>query len=296
MPETAEASRGKRLASDDCDYVRFFILCDARTGSTMLAQALNSHPNIACFREVFNYSMDFLGYHVEGYDNFSSADKDLRDSDYEAFLRQRIYCRHPESTRAVGFKIAYTHFWGFTELRERLAEDAELRVIHLGRRNYLRSLVSLKIAQRTNVWLDDEKSLFTPANALRALVHPAKAWKRIRRRVAPPKLEPKAHRPREAVVVTPDEFFQFVVRVNQTTQRFEEYFKDHQRFSLTYEDLVERRDDVLREAQAFLGVEPQRLTITLRKQNPEPLRELISNYDELYEAYKDSPHAGLFDD
>ncbi len=42
-------------------------------------------------------------------------------------------------------------------------------------------------------------------------------------------------------------------------------------------------------------MEPKRLTVRLRRQNPEPLRELIENYDELYAAFKDSPHAAFFD-
>jgi hypothetical protein len=61
-----------------------------------------------------------------------------------------------------------------------------------------------------------------------------------------------------------------------------------------YEDLVDRREDVLREVQSFLGIEPRPLTVTLRKQNPEPLRELVENYDELYAAFKDTPEAALF--
>lgn len=61
-----------------------------------------------------------------------------------------------------------------------------------------------------------------------------------------------------------------------------------------YEDLVEQRQDVLRKTQSFLGVAPTPLSVTLRKQNPEPLRQLIANYDELYEAFKDAPEAAYF--
>ena len=44
-----------------------------------------------------------------------------------------------------------------------------------------------------------------------------------------------------------------------------------------------------------LGVEPEPLTVNLVKQNPEPLPELLSNYDELFEAYRYSKHAWMFD-
>ena len=33
----------------------------------------------------------------------------------------------------------------------------------------------------------------------------------------------------------------------------------------------------------------------MRRQNPEPLRELLANYDELYEAFRGTPYAAFFD-
>ena len=37
------------------------------------------------------------------------------------------------------------------------------------------------------------------------------------------------------------------------------------------------------------------LTVSLRKQNPEPLRELVENFDELYDAFKHAPEAAYFE-
>ena len=64
---------------------------------------------------------------------------------------------------------------------------------------------------------------------------------------------------------------------------------------LFYEDLVEQRDETFRQAQEFLGVEPGPLTVSLVKQNPEPLPELLENYDELLAEYRYSKHAWMFD-
>ena len=47
-------------------------------------------------------------------------------------------------------------------------------------------------------------------------------------------------------------------------------------------------------AQSFLGVEPQVLTVGLRKQNPDDLRALIENYDELREAFADTEYGEFF--
>ena len=49
---------------------RFLVVCGPRTGSNMLCSALNSHPRIVCFREVFNFMYeDVIDYYVEGYDH-----------------------------------------------------------------------------------------------------------------------------------------------------------------------------------------------------------------------------------
>lgn len=76
-----------------------------------------------------------------------------------------------------------------------------------------------------------------------------------------------------------------------TTAHFDHVFRDQPRLGVWYEDMVDRQEDVFGEVQSFLGLEPRRLSVSLRRQNPEPLRDLIENYDELYEALKDTPVA-----
>ena len=160
-------------------YSKFIILGAARTGSNMLVQALNSSPELTCFGELFHPNLDFLGFNVEGYDNFDNKDRALRDGDLPAFLRERVYCAHPEATQAVGFKLLYGHVWGFPGLLGALTEDTEIRVLHLKRRNLLRTMLSLKIAETTGVWLEDRR--LTLANIGTALRHPLRVATRLRR-------------------------------------------------------------------------------------------------------------------
>src|SRR3990170_2629997 len=77
----------RTLASPVADYVRFIVLGDARTGSYMLVQALDSHPNITCFSELFYWQLDYVDFNVAAYDNNSPEDRALRDQDFERFLR-----------------------------------------------------------------------------------------------------------------------------------------------------------------------------------------------------------------
>lgn len=293
MREANVACEEGGLAVNSTDYVRFIILSGPRTGSHMLAQALNSSPRITCFREVFNFLQDFIQFEVEGYDNFSAQDLALRSEDPIRFLEERIFSHHPEEIGAVGFKLHYGQSLGFPSLLERLVEDKEVRVLHLRRQNLLRMLVSLKLAETTGVFLEDTRRKATFANLLRGIRHPLKAAARLRRRLRPPVVSQKEARPR--VTVSPEELFNFIVRTRIRATNYGDLFNEHPKLTVLYEDMLDRRDHVFSEAQSFLGIEPEPLTVTLRRQNPEPLRELIENYDELYEAFKDTPQAALFD-
>ncbi|MGB2694181.1 MAG: hypothetical protein WBD55_03220, partial [Dehalococcoidia bacterium] len=107
----------------DTSSTRFVIRAAARTGSTMLVRALNSHPNVRCFGELFNDEVDFVPFEVDGYDNFSARDRQLRDGDPVSFLSERIFCAQPPEISAVGFKLLYAQNWSFPGLIEHLAED-----------------------------------------------------------------------------------------------------------------------------------------------------------------------------
>ena len=128
------------------DRVRFLILSGPRTGSTMLVSALNSSPEITCFGELFRFMEETVGFgaggfDIAGYDNHSVADLELRNSDFKAFLNQRIFVEM-EGVIATGFKHHYSHFLGFPGLREWLVEQRDMRVLHLRRHNLLRMLLS----------------------------------------------------------------------------------------------------------------------------------------------------------
>lgn len=275
------------------NYRRFMILSGPRTGSHMLAQALNSSPAIVCFREVYNGRLDFIQYGVEGYDDFSEADIALRKSDPVRFLHERIFREHPGDVRAVGFKFHYGHQWDFPGILEELTGDRELHVLELRRRNVIRMLVSLKLAETTGVWLQDSTSKLTPMNLARAVRHPIKAARRVQRMLsrATPESAP-SEGPKLSLTV--EECFTFMVQTEERYKNFERLFDGHPMLQLFYEDMVDEREAVLAEAQEFLGVTPAPLEVTLQQQNPQPLSELIANYDELRAAYKDTPQAAYF--
>ena len=259
----------------------------------MLVRALNSSSRIRCFGEVFNGELDFVPFGVEGYDDFDRRDRELRERDHAAFLSRRIYGSTPEGIEAVGFKLLYGQERDFPGLREALLDDRELRMVHLRRRELLRTVVSWKIATTTGVWVEGTQSAVSQANALRAVRHPLRAAaslaKRLRAKVGP------AAGQTAPVTLTHDEcdgWFRFV----QTQEvAFESAFESHKRWTLYYEDIMERPEREYRQLLEFLGMRPEKLSVATRRQNPEPVRDLVANYDELREAFAGGPYASLFD-
>lgn len=293
MQDAVAASQSRELAAYPEDYVRFIILGSARTGSNMLVQALNSSPHLKCFREIFNWQLDYVDFYLDGYDKFDAQDAALRERDPMRFLHERIFCQQPEEIHAVGFKFQYGHVWGFPALLERLAQDAELHVLHLKRRNLLLQLLSLKRAQTTGVWFERRRLRPALARALTASRHPLQAARKLStllRRRKPGRLAPSMR-----MAVSVQELLNFISRTEIAGRHFESQFRKHPTLALFYEDMIVQRDSVYKRTQLFLGVEPRSLTTTLRRQNPEPLRELLANYDELYDTFRHTPHAWMFE-
>lgn len=286
----------------DTACTRFIILSDARTGSNLLQQSLNSHPEVVCFRELFNLDAAYIDYDVEGFDGTSADDLALRAADPRAFLRLRVFGAHEPAVRAVGFKFHYGHFWFHEDLVPALTEDADLRVVHLRRVNMLRSLVSLRIAEQTGEWMrpdaaqvrrDTLRRKLTLENFRQAVRHPADAAGRLRRFL---RLEREpAREARRAVTITKSECDAYFYRVKHDEQHFGGLFAAHDCMDVTFEDLTAERDRVVGDVLEFLRVTRSPSSTTLRRQNPEPLRELIANYDDLRSAFEGSPYADFFD-
>jgi LPS sulfotransferase NodH len=284
-------------------YVRFIVLGQGRTGSTMLVQALDSHPAILCFGEIFNASTPSISFGVPGYDRTPGADLELRARDPQRFLRERIFCDHGPAVRAVGFKFHYDHFWRHEGLIDILVADRGLKIVHLLRRNRLRTFVSLKIAEATGQWFEFPPepplaSRLKPSTLTKALRDPKRALAAIRRRLddgpAPPAERASPSRP--AIMVDEEEFREYCRRGAYSEVRWEELMQAHEILRISYEDLVSDRDVKVAQVQQFLGLDPAPTEVSLRKQNPEPLRELISNYDELRLAFAGSLEEAFFDD
>jgi LPS sulfotransferase NodH len=274
--------------------MRFMVLGDARSGSTVLVNALNSHPNVRCFREPFNWSVNFIDYGIEGWDPVLPSDAELRARDPVAFINQRLFCGHPLQYSAIGFKFLYMHFWGFPGLLEHLEQDSDLRVIHIVRDNSLRALVSLHIAESTGQWVDDgrQRSAAPRGSWARRLSAPIRDAG-IRLGVIPTgTIERGAGGPR--VRLTESECRDYFSKAERRHAHWSSLFEGHDILNLKYEELLADRNAFFGRVQRFLFLPEREAAVTLRRQNPQPLTEILLNYGALRRAFAGTPYERFF--
>ena len=128
-------------------YRKFIVLSRSRTGSNMLIQSLNSHPNVAADYEIF-------------------AKLNGRS---ESDILARAFAKQPFYIQAKGFKIFYYHPQDATDspVWDMLQGVDGLHVIHLKRRNILHALVSSRVAYTTGIYgVRSEREVQAYQNAL----------------------------------------------------------------------------------------------------------------------------------
>jgi LPS sulfotransferase NodH len=207
---------------------RFAIVGNARTGSNYLLDGLKSSPAIRMYHEIFASHNRKVG------------------KDFDKIL-STVYQYESNSTRIVGFKVFYNHLTD-DEWNKLVARKA-LKVIHLTRRNRLRTIISLEIAFKTGQW--------TKAG--------------------------HAGGPREKrIMLDPLKLLKRLEQIEEGEAATRARFCDRQILEVVYEELVQSPREVFASVSAYLGVDgidPNK--IRLKRQNPESLMQLIVNYNEV---------------
>ena len=207
---------------------RFAIVGNARTGSNFLLDGLKSSPAIRVYHEIF-----------------AAHNRDI-GKDFEKTL-STVFQYESKSTRLVGFKVFYNHLTD--DEWKKLAALKDLKVIHLTRRNRLRTVISLEIAFKTGQWTQAGNS--DRPKEKRVTLEPQKLLKRLEQ-----------------------------IEEGETATRAR--LSNREMLEVVYEELVRSPREEFESVSTFLGVEgidPSK--IRLKKQNPEPLSQLILNYDEV---------------
>jgi len=249
---------------------RFWIAGTQRTGTTLLRTSLNSHPDIVCHGEVFKLGRS--PYRLPGgyweytrqtatrrIESIFAPDRSIRG--YVSQLYDRNDCG------AIGFKLMLNQCDQRKSLWPSVMQTGA-RVILMSRRNALKTLVSRHAAASSRVY---HVSPTLPAKTAVA------EWTA------------------EPVVIEPSGLLRRIEEIAAETERWKQRLQGVDYMELVYEDYVADSVPWNTLLQKFVGVDPRPLTSDLEKVNPDDLRKVIRNFDEVADALRHSQFARFLD-
>jgi LPS sulfotransferase NodH len=166
--------------------------------------------------------------------------------------------------KCLGFKLFYYHPLDSDDnlIWRLLEKDKNIKIIHLKRNNLLRVHVSRLIAEKTDEWARiDNSNLNINKKVEVSLTNLMKDFN-----------ETKNH-----IINT------------------EKLFREHNVLEVVYEDLINNQQETIDSILSFLNVKKVILKSSLVRQNPEELKNLISNYDEVKNALIKSDYQYMID-
>jgi hypothetical protein len=236
---------------------KFIISCAARTGSTMLQQMLDSHPDVLCHGEVLDSGTVGLlsGRYIEKRWKAPEVDALLwryRSERPEAFLYDVVF--DAQGARAVGFKFKTDEAFAGDRAQRAfgrlVARDVDVKVIRLRRRNLLEQYISHQVARRTGV------------NYMRA-------------DGVPPEVDP--------ITIDAADVIRYMGDVLARERQADEAYASHRQWPVEYEDLLERGPETQAAMLRFLGVDVRPLEVSTRKILRDSYR-LVTNIGAVHEA------------
>jgi len=253
---------GLRVKRGHKDYTKFVIIGCGRSGTNLLRSLLNSHSKIIAFGEIFRRYGE-IGWSMPGY-NKTPGELSLISSDPVQFLDKYVFRRYPIQVSAVAFKLFYYHaqndewrpIWSY------LQNNKNIHIIHLRRKNMLATRLSKEFAFRTNLW---EKRNDTVLDN--------------------PQIELDYQRLIEAFEKT-----------REFEQRTDLAFNKHKKICITYEDLCDNNELIIKQVLDFLGLEYESTKTNLCKQNKKKLSDSISNYHALKDKFRGTSWSEYFVD
>ena len=185
-----------------------------------------------------------------------------RYADPATFLRTVLF--EPGDRRAAGLKFKYEELslrrWA--RARQALADDREVRVIHLRRDNLLERYLSQHVATRVT-------HVFNVTS-------------------------PEARREVDPVRLRPDDCLADFTLTESRERHFAALFARHPVLDVTYEQLVDDRAATLARIEDFLGVDIVAVEPRSLKLRQVPVSEAIANYDELARFFEGTAYARFF--
>jgi len=174
-----------------------------------------------------------------------------------------LYQNESRTTKIVGFKLFYNHLT--EEEWKKFLSYKDFKIIHLTRLNRLRTLVSLEIAFQTGQWAKSVNASGKQLTEKRVFLDASRLVRRLEQ-----------------------------IEENEVLTRSR--FSERKILEVVYEELIKNPVETFQSIGKYLGVndiDPSRIRLT--KQNPESLRQLIINYDEVHLLLKSTRFAEYLD-
>lgn len=123
---------------------KFIVISNARSGTSLLTETLNSHPEIVCHGEIFHPD---LTWHLKGdLANLSIEEKNTLRLDHQEYIK-RVF--NQKSAKSVGAKMWQVQNPDFCE---QVLQDKEFYKIIYERENKLAQFASGMLARQTGIW------------------------------------------------------------------------------------------------------------------------------------------------
>jgi len=253
------------------DYQKFVIFSNYRCGSNYLMNLLKSHMNVVCFSEVFYLDRIFWASKIYGRKENDSRLMIERDKDERAFLERHIYRSYSKKIKAVGFKLHYKdmHRHEMRILKDYLTAYPETKIVHLKRINHLDRYISTIITNKTNTAVMVDESSYSKKIEDMGLL------------TLDPEVCGKEFKWREGEHKT---FEELLTSLNANVLK------------ITYTELTKENKKTMGEVVNFLDLKPIELITQQKKQNKKHKKDLIANYAELKNHFKDSKWSYLFNE
>lgn len=241
------------------DYTRFVCVGSPRTGSTLLLRSLNNHSRIIGYGEIVKNDDRYPGHYHE----FGHSEALFRH-DPAAFLRAKVFRKYTPGIGAVGFKIFYHHApretaWG-RAVWDYLLGLPDLKLLHLKRRNLLKTFLSRKQAGESGEYIK----------------YSASGEKPLR--------------------LDPVEALTFFENARAAEAQYDILLKGRPLLEIIYEDLTRDYATEMRRIQSFLGVAYEDVTPGTEKRPGRSLSSQIENYAELKQGFIGTPWESFFVD
>ena len=250
----------------------FVVVAERRSGTTLLIDCLNSHPDVNCVKRVFGheYSVDdptpdtesgrFYLYRTASQQR-RLAFRLRRGALVAGFMAERAWLEPGEKTQAQGLRITYRTTRRYPRVVQWI-HDEDVKVVHLVRHNLLKAYLS------------------NLTSKVHKLGHP-----RDGDAVKPVKIH---------VSVRP--LLRSLRRRRRKVERRRALFRNGPYLEVVYEELVAHRERESRRLLSFLGVHAETpLETNLVKINPDKIPQIVSNYDELSSGLRGTEFEHLLD-